>query len=280
MIWLLKKQIGEPGALAGCLRYSFVGFFFSGITPSSTGGQPMQLLWMTREGSTTGGATVVLLIIAVLYRFSSVVWGVFCAIGQKKVLTDISWQLQGLLWLGVLLNILFVVLVLAAILRPGWILSVAGGFGKVIFRKQEEKQRAWEQKVLDFVEQYKMAGSYIGKQKKTIFLCFLLTMLQRLLQFMVLGLLILPDLSFTALAKFIFAKAYIVMSVEMLPLPGAQGITELTSLQILQGVGAGYGMQSGIVLERLVSFYLPLFVSGGLVCYTYDKRKIKAGEKR
>ncbi len=239
----------------------------------------MQLLWMTREGSTTGGATVVLLIIAALYRFSSVVWGIFCAIGQKATLPDLAWQLQGLLWLGVLLNILFIVLVFAAILRPGWILSVAGGLGKAIFRKQEEKQKAWEQKVFEFVEQYKMAGAYIGKQKKTIFLCFLLTLLQRLLQFMVLGLLILPDaLSPAALAKFIFAKAYIVMSVEMLPLPGAQGITELTSLQILQGVGAGYGIQSGIVLERLVSFYLPLFVSGGLVCYTYHKRKIKAGE--
>lgn len=66
----------------------------------------------------------------------------------------------------------------------------------------------------------------------------------------------------------------------MLPLPGAQGITELTSLQILQGVCAGYGIQSGIVLERLVSSYIPLFVSGSLVCYTYEKMRIKAGEKR
>lgn len=88
---------------------------------------------------------------------------------------------------------------------------------------------------------------------------------------MVLVLLILPDLSPIVLAKFIFAKAYIVMSVEMLPLPGAQGITELTSLQILQGVCAGYGTQSGSVLERLVSSYIPLFVSGSLVCYTYEK---------
>lgn len=66
----------------------------------------------------------------------------------------------------------------------------------------------------------------------------------------------------------------------MLPLPGAQGITELTSLQILQGVCAGYGIQSGSVLERLVSFYIPLFVSGSRVCYTYEKMRIKAGEKR
>ena len=44
----------------------------------------------------------------------------------------------------------------------------------------------------------------------------------------------------------------------MLPLPGAQGIMELTSLQALQGVCAGYGIQSdhagtaGIFLHSLI----------------------------
>ena len=32
-----------------CVKYSFVGFFFSCITPSATGGQPMQLYYMNRD---------------------------------------------------------------------------------------------------------------------------------------------------------------------------------------------------------------------------------------
>lgn len=48
----------------------------------------------------------------------------------------------------------------------------------------------------------------------------------------------------------------------LLPLPGAQGITELTFLQILQGVCAEYGIQSGIVLERLVFFTFPYLCPG------------------
>lgn len=80
--------------------------------------------------------------------------------------------------------------------------------------------------------------------------------------------------------RIFLTNSIVVLLSLMLPLPGAQGITELTSLQILQGVSAGYGIQSGIVLERLVSFYIPLFVSGSLVCYTYEKMRIKAGEKR
>ncbi len=282
MLYLLKGQVGERQSLPVCLRYSFVGFFYSGITPSATGGQPMQLLWMMREGSTAGSATVILLVIAVLYRFSSVVYGVFCAIGQKYILGTVAWKVQISLWLGLLLNILFILLVLLAILKPGWILSVADGLGKIIFRRQEEKRRAWQQKVRDFVDQYKMAGVYIARQKKMIFGCFLLTMFQRLLQFMVLVLLILPyQTSLQVFAKLIYAKAYIVMSVEMLPLPGSQGITELTSLQILQNVIADSGMQSEIVLERMTMFYVPLLCAGGIIllnlckgrgrCYTYRK---------
>lgn len=31
-------------------QYSFIGFFYSGITPSATGGQPVQLYYMSKDG--------------------------------------------------------------------------------------------------------------------------------------------------------------------------------------------------------------------------------------
>lgn len=41
MICYLLKGVGEKAKLMRCIAYSFIGFFFSGITPSATGGQPM-----------------------------------------------------------------------------------------------------------------------------------------------------------------------------------------------------------------------------------------------
>ena len=38
MIWYLLRGIGERTTLPRCVSYSFIGFFFSGITPSATGG--------------------------------------------------------------------------------------------------------------------------------------------------------------------------------------------------------------------------------------------------
>lgn len=52
-----------------CVKYSFVGFFFSCITPSATGGQPMQLYYMNRDKVDISVGTVILMIVTILYKF-------------------------------------------------------------------------------------------------------------------------------------------------------------------------------------------------------------------
>ena len=41
MICYLLRALGNPIAAGRCIKYSFIGFFYSGITPSATGGQPI-----------------------------------------------------------------------------------------------------------------------------------------------------------------------------------------------------------------------------------------------
>ena len=68
MIWYLFRGIGEKSRLSRCIGYSFIGFFFSGITPSATGGQPMQLYYMKRDGRSLAVSSVVLMSVAVAYK--------------------------------------------------------------------------------------------------------------------------------------------------------------------------------------------------------------------
>ena len=49
---IMKYLFGTLGIklrLMRCYLYSFVGFFFSCITPSASGGQPAQILFMRKE---------------------------------------------------------------------------------------------------------------------------------------------------------------------------------------------------------------------------------------
>ena len=61
---ILKKTV----SFFSCAKYSFIGFFYSCITPSASGGQPMQVFYMQRDGLDVSVSALVLLIITVGYK--------------------------------------------------------------------------------------------------------------------------------------------------------------------------------------------------------------------
>lgn len=61
MLTMFKQKI----KFRTCLKYSFIGFFFSYITPSSSGGQPAQMYYMKKDGIKLGHSTVIMLVITV-----------------------------------------------------------------------------------------------------------------------------------------------------------------------------------------------------------------------
>ena len=61
MIWRLLRLSGNDATLPGCIQYSFIGYFYSDITPSATGGQPAQLYEMCKDGNNASDSTVFLI---------------------------------------------------------------------------------------------------------------------------------------------------------------------------------------------------------------------------
>lgn len=49
IIWYMMHSFQIPVKKRTCFLFSSVGFFFSCITPSASGGQPMQLYYMKRR---------------------------------------------------------------------------------------------------------------------------------------------------------------------------------------------------------------------------------------
>ena len=54
------------------LKYTMIGYFFSAITPSSSGGQPMQVYYMTKDDIDISHSTFALLVQLSAYQFSVV----------------------------------------------------------------------------------------------------------------------------------------------------------------------------------------------------------------
>ena len=75
MLRILLRTMGQKSGLLKCIGYSFVGFFYSGITPSASGGQPMQLYYMKKDGNRLGDSTVALMVTALCYKLALVCIG-------------------------------------------------------------------------------------------------------------------------------------------------------------------------------------------------------------
>ena len=87
MIWYILRSLKCGISLPNCIGYSFVGFFFSGITPSASGGQPMQLYYMSKDKIKIADSTVTLTIVATFYKFILVLIGIVVAIFWGNLLT-------------------------------------------------------------------------------------------------------------------------------------------------------------------------------------------------
>ena len=101
-----------------CFLFSSVGFFFSCITPSASGGQPMQIYYMRKEKIPIPVSTLVLMIVTITYKMVLVLIGVFLLLlGQgfvKKYLTGIL----PVFYLGVGLNVMCVTFMLILVFHP------------------------------------------------------------------------------------------------------------------------------------------------------------------
>ena len=84
---------------------SLIHIFFSAITPSASGGQPMQIYYMRKNKIPIPVSTLVLMIVTITYKSVLVVIGLFVAFFQRGF---VHRYLEGILpvfYLGVALNV-------------------------------------------------------------------------------------------------------------------------------------------------------------------------------
>ena len=116
MICFLLRSVGVMVHMRQCIGYSFAGFFFSGITPSASGGQPMQLYYMKKDDIPLSEGTAVLMAVATAYKFVLAVIGTVMLLFWRKPLQEYLGGYFFWYMVGLVLNILLVSLLLLVML--------------------------------------------------------------------------------------------------------------------------------------------------------------------
>lgn len=266
MIWYLLKGIGEQTRLSKCIGYSFIGFFFSGLTPSATGGQPMQLYYMKRDGNSLSASSVVLMSVAVVYKLVLVLIGTGIVLFWNAPLRGYLQKYYGLYFLGLFLNTALVVILLLVMFSPGVIRGIfyrAEGLMVRLRLWKERKER--REKIESFLTGYQGTVQFLKENKRMIGVVLAGTFLQRFTVF-VLTYVVYRGLGLTgtALLPIVCVQASVYIAVDILPVPGAQGITEAMYACVFGSIFRGHYLAASMCITRGVSFYAVMVIGAAV----------------
>ena len=250
----LKKRI--------CFLFSSVGFFFSCITPSATGGQPMQVYYMNKEKIPVPVAAVVLMIVTITYKLVLVVTGLGIVVFGQGFLHRYLEEILPVFYLGLLLNVFCVsfmtVLVFHPVLAEGILLKGMEWMERLHLLKRRETRRI---KLQNSMQVYRETAAYLKEHRKVIVSVIVITFVQRFALFAVTYMVYLAfGLSGTDRKDVVLLQAVISVSVDMLPLPGGMGISESLFLKIFVPVFASLTLPA-MVLSRGLGYYSQLLIS-------------------
>ena len=270
IIFYLLREFGETPLLTHCFLYSFVGFFFSLVTPTASGGQPMQLVFMKRDGLSLTRCIIALLLVTITYESVLILVGLVIVV--LRPVSIIAMLAPVMIWirLGIVLNVFCVGGMLSLVLVPSIASSVTFWGIRVVgkFAGQERAER-WRTAAASALENYREASVFIKTHRRVMLNVMGITILQRCLLFAV-TYVVLVSFSVDTLniLETIMLQGSISLSADMLPLPGGLGISEHL-YSIIFEPACGALTTPTLVISRGLSFYAQLLVSAAMSAVAY-----------
>ena len=262
IIWYMMRSSGIQLKKRTCFLFSSVGFFFSCITPSASGGQPMQIYYMKKEKISIPVSTVILMIVTITYKLVLVVIGVGIAIFGRGFLHKYLEGILPVFYLGLALNIFCVTFMTILVFHPLLAKAILVKGMKLLERLHLMKKKEGRLKKLeDSMDTYRNTAAYLKNNPFVIVKVIGITFIQRMALFAVTWFVYQAfGLHGTGFWEILFLQAVISVSVDMLPLPGGMGISETLFLNIFSPVFGGL-LLPGMVLSRGLGYYGELLIS-------------------
>ena len=263
------KNLNEKSSFINNLKYAFVGFFFSSITPAASGGQPMQIYYMYKDGIAVSNSTLALLINLTSMQISTICIALVSLVFNYKYLSKF---LIIFFIIGIGLNLSALILLIIGVFSKRmskWLIKVALKFLAFFKVKNlEGKKEKFESELL----KYQDGAKYI-KNNRILIIKVLLTTLAQFLIYYSTTYWTYRALGFSQynIVKIISMQAVLYATVSGIPSPGAVGVSEGAFMEIFKTVYPANLMSSAVLLNRGINFYLLVLISGIITIINHIK---------
>lgn len=258
----ILKNFKEKVTLLQTFKYSIVSFFFSSITPSSTGGQPMQLYFMNKDKLQISRCTLALLIELLSFQFVTLLLALLGFIFNYKMLLSSIGNIKYLLIFGFSVNIVIQVLLFIMIFSKKMGQGLINFVYKVLKKFHYKKADDFYEKSLVQIKEYQDCAKYLRKNKMILLKTILTTTVQMSVYHSI-PFFIYRSFGLTEynIFTFIVVQAVLYISVASLPLPGAMGASEGAFMVVFKMFFPASILSSAMIISRGISFYLFVIIS-------------------
>lgn len=253
------KALNEESTFFKNIKYALIGMFFSGITPAASGGQPMQIYYMYKDKISVANSTLALLINLSSMQVVTISLAIISIIVNHNILNT------ALIWLfviGIGLNASALSLLLIAIFSKKLLQKLINFVVKIMRKLKMKNVEQKQEKIQLELSKYCNSSDYIKNNKWVILKIVLTTYIEFIALYSVSYWVYCSfGLNEYNIFKVISIQAVLYGTVSGIPSPGAVGVTEGGFIEIFKTVFPSSIINSAMIINRGINFYLLIIVS-------------------
>ena len=269
----ILKTLNKKVTLSKATFYSIVEFFFSGITPSSTGGQPIQIYYMKKDNIPLRKSYITLILNTVFFKLILLILGGIVLLFNNTYLINTNTIYKIFFILGILVDVIMISLGLLLVFKKELTKKL---YNKImsIYNKLTRKKK--EIDINHVMKKYEEEIDYIKTHKKNVLIAFLITFIQRMSMFSIIYV-VYRALGYNSYDYITLVSLQISVQVAMeaVPFPGGVGVSEGMLHNLFVTLFSIKLADVGMLLTRTFTFYIPLIGSGLIILIDFIKNRIK-----
>jgi len=269
----ILKTLNKSITLSKAIFYSIVEFFFSGITPSSTGGQPIQIYYMKKDNIPLRKSYITLILNTVFFKLILLILGLLVLVFNNTYLINANTIYKIFFILGILVDVIMISLGLLLVFKKELTKNL---YKKVMSMYNKLTRKKKKIDINHVMQKYEEEIDYIKTHKKNVFIAFIITFIQRISMFSIIYV-VYRALGYNSYDYITLVSLQISVQVAMeaVPFPGGVGVSEGMLHNLFVTLFSIKLADVGMLLTRTFTFYIPLIGSGIIILIEFINNKIK-----
>ncbi len=255
-----KKKL----TLMEAIKHNMIAQFFNGITPFSSGGQPMEIYMLTEHDISVAKATSQTIQSFIFYQIALVICGIFAVIYNFifHIFPKVK-LLQNLLIIGFAIN----VAVALGLVLISYSKTIANKISDITIKIAKRfKKNINEEEIRTKFNDFHECGKSLRKRKNLYIMGIILNVVSLLCLYSI-PLFILysmGDFNSLSMVDTLTSSAYVYVIGAFVPIPGASGGIEYGFTQFFGNFISLSKISAVLLLWRFITYYLGMIIGGAM----------------